>query len=119
MGMLSCDKRGGECRQGCEKYLPLINCERGKKKIQIKCVSSMSVQLEFADLCKEVLLSVGIYSQCPHTHTFLSSYIHQHADCSYLIYQPQMAAVNEEFPPQLNSYAMHGKRLACRKETET
>lgn len=28
--VLSCDKRDGESSQGCEKYLPLINCERGE-----------------------------------------------------------------------------------------
>lgn len=88
-----------------------------KEKSLIQCVSSVSVPLEFADLCKEVLLYVGIYSVS--TNTILSSHTHQHADCSYLIYQPQMAAVNEEFPPQLNSYAMHWKRLACRKGMET
>lgn len=30
VGMLFCDKKDGESRQGCEKYLPPINCERVK-----------------------------------------------------------------------------------------
>lgn len=78
----------------------------------------MSVQLEFADLCKEVLLSVGIYSQCPHTHTHTSlGYIRQHAERSYLIYQPQMAAVNERCLLQTISCAVPGN--ACRAGAKT
>lgn len=114
--VLSCDKRDGESRRGCEKYLPLINCERGKNpwlNVSAPCLCCWSL-LTSVKRCCYLLGFTRTISKC--SHTVLTSGIRQHAD-GCLIYQPQMAPANEEFPHS-PAPVQCVERVACRNGTE-